>query len=123
MTRQTVTDILNLLADIHSKMPDLAFGEILQVCVDRKKKCQNHNLCNMADKEFLTALQTYHHHEVTMRERGKIITARNEKRQNRLVENLRRHKDEEALGKIRSLKASQDHKVKIMEGTDGPIIP
>lgn len=52
-------EIMNELNEIHSKFPDLRFGQIIQCAIDTSNQITNTNLNDKSSKVILKALQEF----------------------------------------------------------------
>ena len=77
----TFDEIIAALQQIHVKMPDLSFGEIIQVATDRAKKRTNVCVADLPDKQLLTALQAYAGQEETARKEDLVRSERQKRLQ------------------------------------------
>lgn len=55
-------DILEVLIEIHEEFPDLKFGQVIQIAIDRKKGKENVNFSDISSKEILSHLNDYKNH-------------------------------------------------------------
>lgn len=60
-------DIIKELQAIHSAMPDIRFGRIIQEAIDSDKRLHNVNLFDISSKNLLSALKQYNIDQQTKR--------------------------------------------------------
>ena len=63
--------IIERLQAIHVSFPDLRFGQVLQVAMDKKFRKHNENISDRASKEILTALDEFEAEHKDLRRRNK----------------------------------------------------
>ncbi len=63
--------ILDVLKETHEKMPDLRFGQVLQVALDSAKRSRNIDLTDVSSKVIYNALLNLNEKEIEKREKFK----------------------------------------------------
>lgn len=67
MTSDNYEENLRLMDRVHFNFPDLSFGEVVQVSIDRYFRGSNRDASNVSNKEYFKALEKYINDETSKR--------------------------------------------------------